>query len=92
MYFIIQKEIQDVEKFIDAHIQFLDTWYKNKKFIFSRRKNPRNGGVILAYKLDKKELMEIIKQDPFYQNEIADYEITEFIPTKYDENFAPFMD
>ncbi len=36
--------------------------------------------------------MEIIKQDPFYQNEIADYDVTEVIPTKYDENFAYFIE
>ena len=36
--------------------------------------------------------MEIIKQDPFYQKEMADYHITEVIPTKYDEDFACFIE
>lgn len=87
-----KKDIKEVEKFIEAHIQFLNVWYKNGKFIFSGRKNPRTGGIILAHKVDQNELMEIIKQDPFYQNGIADYAITEFIPTKYDKNFAPFIE
>ena len=42
--------------------------------------------------MDRETLQEIIKQDPFYQNEIADYEITEVIPTKYDEAFAHFIE
>jgi hypothetical protein len=37
-------------------------------------------------------LSGIIKEDPFYQNNIADYEITEVIPTKYDEDFACFIE
>jgi uncharacterized protein YciI len=87
-----KKEISDVEKFIEPHTEFLNKYYSEKKFIFSGRKNPRTGGVILARNLDKKTLQEIIKQDPFYQNHIADYEITEVIPTKYDEGFARFIE
>lgn len=86
-----KKEIAEVEKFIEAHIQFLDKHYADKKFIFSGRKNPRTGGIILVRNVDKNELMEMIKHDPFYQNEIADYDITEVIPTKYDEGFACFI-
>ena len=87
-----KKTISEVEKFIGSHIQFLDKYYADKKFIFSGRKNPRTGGIILVRNVDKETLTEIIKQDPFYQNEIADYEITEVIPTKYDEAFACFIE
>ncbi len=87
-----KKEISEVEKFIEPHKQFLDRYYAAKKFIFSGRKNPRTGGVILARTVDKETLIDIIKQDPFYQNEIADYDITEVIPTKYDEDFACFIE
>jgi len=87
-----KKDISEVEKFIESHIQFLDKYYADKKFIFSGRKNPRTGGVILVRNVDRQELDNIIKQDPFYQNGIADYDITEVIPTKYDENFAFFIE
>jgi uncharacterized protein YciI len=87
-----KKNISLVEKFIEPHIQFLEKYYLEKKFIFSGRKNPRTGGVILVRDVDREKLQEIIKQDPFYQNEIADYEITEVIPTKYDEDFAVFIE
>jgi uncharacterized protein YciI len=87
-----KKDISVVEKFIEPHIQFLDKYYADKKFIFSGRKNPRTGGVILVHNVDRQELDNIIKQDPFYQNAIADYDITEVIPTKYDKNFASFIE
>ncbi len=77
---------------MEPHIEFLDKYYAEKKFIFSGRKNPRTGGIILARNVDRETLQEIIKQDPFYENEIADYEITEVIPTKYDEDFAVFIE
>lgn len=87
-----KKDISEVEKFIDPHIQFLDKYYSEKKFIFSGRKNPRTGGIILVRNVNRDSLQEIIKQDPFYQNEIADYEITEVNPTKYDEDFKVFIE
>ncbi|WP_136668004.1 YciI family protein [Flavobacterium sp. H122] len=87
-----KKDISQVEKFIEAHIQFLDTYYSEKKFIFSGRKNPRTGGIILVRDSNRETLEEIIKQDPFYQNQIADYDITEFIPTKFDKEFTCFIE
>jgi len=86
-----KKEIEEVEKFITSHSEFLDTYYAQKKFIFSGRKNPRTGGIILAYNVSRQSLEEIIRQDPFYQNGIADYDITEVIPTKYDDKFSCFI-
>ncbi len=87
-----KKDISEVEKFIEPHVRFLDKYYTDKKFIFSGRKHPRTGGVILVRDVDKETLNEIIKQDPFYQNDIADYDITEVIPTRYDEGFAGFIE
>ena len=31
--------------------------------------------------------MNIIKEDPFYSNDVADYELIEFTPSKYAEEF-----
>lgn len=85
------KPIDEIEKFLLAHSAHLDKYYKNKKIIFSGRKNPRNGGIILFNVKSKEEVLEIIEKDPFKQNGCADYEITEFIPTKYDEDFEKFI-
>jgi uncharacterized protein YciI len=87
-----KKDMSEVEKFIEPHAEFLNKYYAEGKIIFSGRKNPRTGGIIVFHSVKKEEVMEIVKQDPFYQNKIADYDITEVIPTKYDERFACFMD
>lgn len=87
-----KKDISEVEIYIEEHLQFLDKYFAEKKFIFSGPKNPRTGGVILAHNIDKETLSKIIEQDPFYTNQIADFEITEVIPTKYVENFASFIE
>lgn len=86
-----KKPIEEVEKHINEHIAFLEKYYAQNKFVFSGRKIPRTGGIILANNVTALDANEIIKEDPFYQHLIADYEITEFIPTKYDQRFAPFV-
>ena len=86
-----KKPLDEVEKYISDHLVFLNKYYALNKFIFSGRKNPRVGGVILAYHVTKEEIEEIIKEDPFYKNQIANYEITEVIPTKYAKGFESFV-
>ncbi|WP_326943020.1 hypothetical protein [Aneurinibacillus migulanus] len=49
------------------------------------------GGVILANVNTEEEIQTIIKEDPFFINKIAEYELIEFTPTKYDENFKVFV-
>ena len=77
------KEVSEVEKYLEEHIKFLEKYYKMGKFICSGRKNPRTGGVILLNAESLSEVEKIILEDPFNINEIAEYEITEFFPTKY---------
>ena len=77
------KEVSEVEKHLEEHIKFLEKYYEMGKFICSGRKNPRIGGVILLNAESSSEVEKIILEDPFNANEIAEYEITEFFPTKY---------
>ena len=77
------KEVNEVEKHLEEHIKFLEKYYEMGKFICSGRKNPRIGGVILLNAESLSEVEKIILEDPFNINEIAEYEITEFFPTKY---------
>lgn len=71
-----------IEKYIKEHRAFLDEYYAHSIFISSGPKLPRTGGVIIAACENKAELMKIIKEDPFYKNNLADYTITEFKPNK----------
>ena len=82
-----KSDLEDVDKHLDAHVDYLKQEYANGNFIASGRKIPRTGGVILSCVKDKDELKRILAKDPFNIAGIAEYEITEFIPTMVAEGF-----
>ena len=63
-------------------MHFLNEQYELGNFIASGRKVPRTGGIILSKVESKSELEKIIEKDPFKINGLADYDLTEFIPSK----------
>lgn len=85
------KDLSIVKKFATKHQKFLDEYYDQGYFILSGPIYPEVDEIILANveKLDK--LKDILKEDPFYINDIAEYEITEFIPTKWHKNLNIFF-
>ena len=80
-------EIGEVEKYLDAHVTYLKEEYANGNFIASGRKIPRTGGVILSCVKNKEELELILSKDPFKKACIAEYDITEFVPTMVAEGY-----
>ncbi|WP_421782087.1 YciI family protein [Kiloniella litopenaei] len=76
--------LEAVDPLIDDHISFLKKYYAQKTFIASGAKVPREGGVILAVSDSKEKIKTLIKEDPFHQNNVARYTITEFNPTMTD--------
>ncbi|HEY8594031.1 MAG TPA: YciI family protein [Devosiaceae bacterium] len=66
----------------DAHIAFLDKYYANGTFIASGRKEPRTGGIILARAESLPVLEKVLDEDPFRQQGLAEYQVTEFIVSK----------
>ncbi len=75
------KPLDEVDKYLPKHVDFLKKQYDAGFFLASGRKVPRSGGVILA-RADNRQVMEdILNEDPFRVNGVAMYEITEFIPT-----------
>lgn len=85
------KPMDDVEKILPQHLQYLEKYYENGTFIVSGRKNPRTGGVILCHTKNKDEINTILREDPFYREKIAQYEVIEFIPSKSAEAFKSFL-
>jgi uncharacterized protein YciI len=83
--------IDHVESLIKEHNAFLQKYYDSGQFITSGRKEPRTGGIIIANAESKSEIEQIIREDPFYIHQIADYEITCFMPSKYNDNFKFFI-
>ena len=94
MFIVLLKYVKPLE-IIDAllpeHIKYLEYQYSQSKIVFSGRRNPRIGGIILVNVNNETALWNIVKEDPFYINKVAEYEIVEFTPTKWDPRFAGFI-
>ena len=81
------KSLEEVDRYIEDHVEYLKEQYALGNFIASGRKVPREGGVILS-KLDSKEkLLEVLDKDPFKKADLATYEIIEFIPSMTADEF-----
>ena len=73
--------LEKVEAELNNHVQYLKEQYALGNFQASGRKVPRKGGIILSQMKDKSQLEEVLAMDPFHKNDLADYSITEFIPS-----------
>ena len=81
-----KKPLEEVDRFLQAHRDYLAEHYTAGDFIASGPQTPRVGGVIMI-KSDNRALVDsIIAQDPFNINGIADYRIVEFTPTMFVES------
>ena len=86
-----KKPLSVVDKYIQAHRDYLTEHYAAGDFIASGPQNPRIGGVIMIKATNRDAVNAIISQDPFNINGIADYQIVEFTPTMFcDDVFATF--
>ena len=84
-----KKSIEEVNKVLEAHLEYLDKYFEKGKFICTGKKSfPELGGVILFNSNNLEEAKKILYEDPFYIEEIADYEIIEFQPVKFSQNFS----
>ncbi|MGL6030151.1 MAG: YciI family protein [Legionella sp.] len=73
----------EVDKYLQAHREFLDYYYKQGILIASGPMKPRTGGIIIAALTNREEVETIFKQDPYYLAEIAEYQFIEFTPVKH---------
>ena len=84
-----KKSIEEVNKVLEAHLEYLDKYFEKGKFICTGKKSfPELGGVILFNSNNLEEAKKILYEDPFYIEEIADYEIIEFQPVKFSQNLS----
>jgi uncharacterized protein YciI len=84
--------IEEVDSYLECHINYLNEQYQLGNFIASGRKVPRTGGVILSKLTNKEKLIEIVEKDPFFLNNLADYELIEFVISKASDVFKNLLD
>ncbi|MCM0083761.1 YciI family protein [Geomonas sp. Red32] len=75
------KPLTEVDRFVGEHRQFLEKYYASEDFLMSGRREPRTGGVIVSTAKTREEIESIILNDPFHRENIAEYEIIEFVPS-----------
>jgi uncharacterized protein YciI len=75
--------LEELDQHMVEHVKYLKKYYSKNIFVASGRKVPRSGGIILALADNKAAIEKIIKEDPFYRYELADFDITEFLTSQY---------
>jgi uncharacterized protein YciI len=75
--------LEEVDKHIDAHVAYLKKHSENNTFIIVGRKVPRTGGILIANAPSREEVEKIIKEDPFYEYNLAEMTITEFLHARH---------
>lgn len=82
-------DVTEIDRHMAAHRDFLRTYYADGTLLASGRKEPRTGGIILAHG-DRAHVEEMVAADPFTVHGVAEYTVTEFIPTMTAEALAGF--
>lgn len=78
-----KKPLEEVDRFLQAHREYLAENYATGRFIVSGPQTPRVGGVIMMKAVNREDVDVLIAQDPFHINGIADYQVVEFTPTMF---------
>ncbi|MET9912412.1 YciI family protein [Streptomyces sp. NPDC006476] len=71
-----------VDALLPAHVAWLDEQFGKGVFLLAGRKNPRDGGIILALAEDRAQAEEIAAGDPFATGGVCTYRVTEFDATR----------
>lgn len=75
--------IEEIDKYLVTHREFLETYYANGYFLASGPQEPRTGGIIIALTDDLDALKDIMSQDPFMMAQLAEYRYIKFTPVKH---------
>lgn len=81
----------EVDKFVQAHREFLDYYYKQGLFLASGPLVPRTGGILIALTKDREKLEAILQKDPYFLADISDYQLLEFTPVKHREELQAII-
>jgi len=85
------KPLEEVDRHLEAHRAFLKTLYANGITICSGPQVPRTGGFILMHAASKSEALEIMQQDPYVIQGVAEYSVIEFEVKSFAEGFREFV-
>lgn len=79
--------LERIDDALERHRAYLQPQFDKGIFIAAGPKVPREGGVILAARIDRDELDAILETDPFVTEGLATYRVTEFRITRAASGF-----
>jgi len=85
------KPIKEVDKYLDAHRAFLKDYYAKGVIICSGPQIPRTGGFILMNAKSRSEALEIMKNDPYVIEGVAEYSFIAFEARSFAPGFEKFI-
>jgi uncharacterized protein YciI len=71
-------DLARIDAHMKAHVAFLNKYYAAGVFVVSGRKIPRDGGIIIATGRTRAQIEEIVKEDPFCAQRLAEFRVIEF--------------
>ena len=74
--------LERIDDALPAHRTYLDAQFEAGNFIAAGPKLPRDGGVEIASHMPRERLDALLAADPFAQQGLATYEVTEFKATR----------
>lgn len=83
--------LEQLDAHMAGHMKFLEICYRENVFLTSGRKVPRTGGIIIAQAESKEALAQIMAEDPFCKNGLAEITITEFQNSQMHPAFRKMM-
>ena len=75
---VYKADLAEIDAHMAAHVVFLKKYYAAGNFLASGRKIPRDGGIILAVGKSRQHIEAIVKEDPFFEHDLADFRVIEF--------------
>lgn len=78
--------IDMVDSHLDAHVAWLNQGLAEGWLLMAGRKEPRTGGVLIA-RGERDMVARKAASDPFVIHGVADFELTEFVPSRAAPDF-----
>jgi len=85
------KTLEEVDAHRDAHIRYIKSFITSNKLLAAGRQTPPTGAVIIAGNITLDEFKNILANDPYCKENVAEYNIVEFNPVLCDESFHAFI-
>lgn len=78
--------IEEIEKTVKEHREFLQTGYDKGMLLCSGPKNLKAGGIVIARAISEDSLKVFFADDPYKLKNLVHYDFVEFNPIKH-QNF-----